>query len=451
MTQEELLIRLTNNLTTHHLATPTDRILLAVSGGADSVCMLDLFVKAGYNVAIAHVNFHLRGDDSNRDELFVRGLAKKYNVEIFVKSFDTKSYAEDKHISIEMAARDLRYAEFEQIMNKNGYAVTAVAHHIDDAVETFMLNLLRGTGISGLTGMHEKNGRIIRPMLGFTRKEIEQYIKDNGLEYVTDVTNFETEFSRNKIRNCVIPYFEEINPSFRNSFADTFKYMQQVKDIYYEEIERQKDRMIVNEESDIKIDIEKLLQYPHREAFMFEVLRTYGFNKQQVAQIATALTSGSGKLFISNTHRLVKDRKYLIINQLDNFKSTSPLLIPLNQLVEKYLIWGDCRFEFDIIDYTADINLKCGNQTAFFDLDKLVFPLEIRHWHSGDTIVPFGQKQPKKLSDIFINQKLTLADKERVPILCSGGNIIWAVGIRASDYCKVTPNTKRILRIFKVL
>ena len=204
----------------HSLANKSQKTLLAISGGADSVCMLDMFVKAGYKVAIAHVNFHLRGEDSNRDEAFVRALAKKYNVEIFTKSFDTKSYAAEKHISIEMAARDLRYAEFDRLMNTHGFRCTAVAHHLDDAVETFMLNLLRGTGISGLTGMHEKNGRIIRPMLCFTRHEIEEYLNNNGLEYVTDITNFETEYSRNKIRNCVIPYFEQINPSFRHSFAD---------------------------------------------------------------------------------------------------------------------------------------------------------------------------------------------------------------------------------------
>ena len=424
----------------HSLANKSQKTLLAISGGADSVCMLDMFVKAGYKVAIAHVNFHLRGEDSNRDEAFVRALAKKYNVEIFVKSFDTKSYAAEQHISIEMAARDLRYAEFEQIMDKNGYAVTAVAHHLDDAVETFMLNLLRGTGISGLTGMHEKNGRIIRPMLCFTRQEIEEYIKNNGLEYVTDVTNFETEFSRNKIRNCVVPYFEQINPSFRNSFADTFKYMRQVKDVYFEEIERQKNNMLVNDNGCIKIDIDKLLQYPHRQAFMFEILHPYGFNKQQLEQIEASLTGESGKIFTSNTHRLLKDRKYLIINNLDKKQDTTPLLITKDIICKGDLVWGDYKFKVDIIENTPDVNLKCGSKTAFFDLDKLHFPLEIRHWQKGDTIVPFGRKQPKKLSDIFIDHKLSVVQKERIAIICSGSDIIWAVEIRAADTCSIGAN-----------
>ena len=435
----------------NRLATQDDHILLAISGGADSVAMLDLFAKAEYNFAIAHANFHLRGDDSNRDEAFVRSLAKKYGVDIFVKSFDTKSYAAEKHISIEMAARELRYAEFERIMNQHGFDSTAVAHHIDDAIETFMLNLLRGSGISGLTGMHPKNGRIIRPMLCFTRQEIEDYIKNNGLEYVTDVTNFENEFSRNKIRNCVVPYFEQINPSFRNSFADTFKYMSQVKDIYLEEIERQKSNMLANDNGCIRIDIEKLLQYPHRQAFMFEILHPYGFNKQQIEQIEGALTGESGKIFTSNSHQLIKDRKYLIINPLDCKKIESPLLITKDRIGKGDLVWGDYRFNVEIIDNTPDVNLKCGNKTAFFDLDKLQFPLEIRHWQEGDTIVPFGRRQPKKLSDIFIDHKLSVVQKKRIAILCSGSDIIWAVEIRAAETCKVTSTTTHILRITNTL
>ncbi len=446
-----MLARFTANIKFHNLATKDDHILLAISGGADSVCMLDLFVKAGFKVAIAHVNFHLRGEESNRDEAFVRQLAKKYSVDIFVKSFDTKSYAADNHISIEMAARDLRYAEFERLMDNHGFNSTAVAHHIDDAVETFMLNLLRGTGISGLTGMHEKNGRIIRPMLCFTRQEIEDYIKNNDLEYVTDVTNFETEFSRNKIRNCVVPYFEQINPSFRNSFADTFKYMRQVKDIYFEEIERQKHNMLLNDNGCIKIDIDKLLQYPHRQAFMFEILHPYGFNKQQLKQIEESLTGESGKIFTSNTHQLLKDRKYLIINYLGKNKDTSPLLITKDIIGKGDLVCGDYKFKIDIIENTPDVNLKCGNKTAFFDLDKLRFPLEIRHWQKGDTIVPFGRKQPKKLSDIFIDNKLSVIQKERIAIISSGGDIIWAVEIRAADTCKVTSSTTHILRITNML
>ena len=446
-----MLTRFVQSIDTHQLATNSNHILLAISGGADSVAMLDMFAKCGYKFAIVHVNFHLRGDDSNRDEAFVRSLAKKYNVEIFVKNFDTKSYANNKHISIEMAARELRYAEFDRLMNTYGFDSTAVAHHIDDAIETFMLNLLRGTGISGLTGMHPKNGRIIRPMLCFTRHEIEDYIKNNGLEYVTDVTNFENEFSRNKIRNCVIPYFQQINPSFRNSFADTFKYMQQVKDIYCEEIERQKKVSTISNNEELKIDINKLLQYRHRKAFMFEMLRQYGFNKKQIEQIEYSLNSESGKIFTSSSHQLLKDRKYLIINKL-NQKITPPLLIQENALNQNQGVfyWDKYKFEFEICN-NANINLKCGKQTAFFDYDKLTFPLEIRHWHNGDIMVPFGLTQAKKLSDIFIDHKLSVIDKEQTAILCSGNNIIWAVGIRAADTCKVTSKTIRILRINSAL
>ena len=447
-----MIQRFKNFIRQNNLVEDNAKILLAVSGGADSVAMLDLFVKAGYNVAIAHVNFHLRGNDSNRDEQFVTSLANKYNVKIFVKSFDTNSYAAKNHISIEMAARDLRYAEFNYLMETHGFSCTAVAHHIDDAVETFMLNLLRGTGISGLTGMHEINGKIIRPMLCFTRNEIENYIKINGLQYVTDVTNFETEFSRNKIRNCIVPYFEQINPSFRNSFADTFKYMRQVKDIYFDEIERQKNNMLINDDDCIKIDINALLQYPYREAFLFEVLRNYGFNKQQVAQINTALTAESGKTFISNKYRLIKDRNYLIIKELDNVSTIDNTEIIQKEDIERGVFnSGDVKLKFELFDYYPDFQLKCDSQTAFFDYDKLTFPLTLRHWQQGDTFVPFGKNQTKKLSNLFIDNKLSVDQKSQVRILCSNNNIIWVVGIRASNLCRVSSNTRCILKIYNNL
>ena len=445
-----MLQRFNQYIATNHLADRSQKILLAVSGGADSVAMLDLFAKAGFNIAISHVNFHLRGADSNRDEDFVRSLALKYNVQIFVKSFDTQSYAAEKHISIEMAARELRYAEFEQIMDNHGFAVTAVAHHIDDAIETFMLNLLRGTGISGLTGMHNQNGRIIRPMLCFSRRDIEKYVQDCGLQYVTDVTNFETEFSRNKIRNCVAPYFEQINPSYRNSFAETFTYLQQVKAIYYKEIEDQKRRITRTVGGETFVSIPELLQYPQKEALMFEILRQYGFNKTQSSQILNTADAESGKTFVGSGYRLVKDRNMFIISHLDAADNGQEVLLG-REVIETGEYRGDgCVLRFDIIPKT-DFSPERDSSTAYFDFDCIEFPLVLRRWRSGDTMVPFGRRQPKKLSDIFIGDKLTLLQKERVPILCSGAKIIWAVGIRASDTFKVTSKTSRILRIISKL
>ena len=445
-----MLHRFINFINHHHLAHQGSPILLAVSGGADSVAMLDMFAKAGFKFAIAHVNFHLRGDESNRDEQFVRSLAEKYGAEIFVKSFDTERYATDNHLSIEMAARDLRYAEFEQIMNKNGYAVTAVAHHIDDSIETFVLNALRGSGINGLTGIRVSNGRIIRPMLCFSRKEIEKYVEDNKLEYVTDRTNLETDFSRNKIRNCVAPYFEQINPSYRNSFAQTFSYLQQVKEIYFQEIENQRKRLTRTEGNDTHISIPELMQHPQKEAVLFELLRPFGFNKTQSAQILSAADAESGKSFISHGYRLIKDRNSFIISPIDDKTTETETLIG-NDIINKGVYSGNgCELRFDFIS-PSDFHPGRDQSTAYFDFDSLQMPLTLRHWHEGDTIVPFGRQKPKKLSDIFVDMKLTRAHKERVPILCSGGNIIWAVGVRASDCCKVSTETKRILRITKVL
>ncbi|MBR4441440.1 MAG: tRNA lysidine(34) synthetase TilS [Bacteroidales bacterium] len=445
-----MLQRFNQYIATHHLADRSQQILLAISGGADSVSMLDLFAKAGFDIAISHVNFHLRGDDSNRDEAFVRSLAHSYNVPIFVKDFDTQSYAAEKHISIEMAARELRYAEFEKIMDHHGFASTAVAHHIDDAIETFLLNLLRGTGISGLTGMHSRNGRIIRPMLCFSRKDIEKYVQDNGLQYVTDVTNFETEFSRNKIRNCVAPYFEQINPSYRNSFAETFTYLQQVKEIYYREIEDQKRRITRTIGGETLVSIPELMQYHQKEALMFEILRQYGFNKTQVSQILNAAEAESGKTFMSDNYRLVKDRNMFVISNFKEEDNGQEILLGRDALAKGEFRGDGCVLRFDIIPKT-DFSPERDSSTAYFDFDSIEFPLVLRHWQSGDTIVPFGRRQPKKLSDIFIDHKLTILEKERVRILCSGGKIIWAVGIRAADTYKVTPKTLHILRIISEL
>lgn len=439
-----------NYIASHSLTDKSQKILLAISGGADSVAMLDMFAKNGYKFAIAHINFHLRGDDSNRDELFVRALAEKYGVEIFVKSFDTERYAKDNHLSIEMAARDLRYAEFNRLMDTYGFNCTAVAHHIDDAVETFMLNLLRGTGISGLTGMHHKNGRIIRPMLCFSRKEIKNYIHNNGLEFVTDRTNFETEFARNKIRNCVAPYFEEINPSYRNNFAETFTYLQQVKEIYYNEIEKQKQRITKTHGSETEISIPQLMQYPQKEALLFEILRNFGFNKTQVRQILIAAEAESGKSFSGNGYRLIKDRNTFIINKLETETQKTETLIYLENIQQGEYHDHNISLKFDIINH-AEFNPTRDSNTAYFDLDCIKFPLVIRHWQSGDYIVPFGRKQTKKLSDIFIDQKLTLIEKGRVRVLCSDGIIIWAIGIRPADTFKVTSKTTRILRITSML
>ena len=439
-----------NYIATQSLTDKSQKILLAISGGADSVAMLDLFAKSGYKIAIAHVNFHLRGRESDRDEQFVRALATQYGADIFVKSFDTEHYAKDNRLSIEMAARELRYNEFERIMDENGFAVTAVAHHIDDAVETFMLNLMRGTGISGLTGMHPKNGRIIRPMLCFSRKEIEEYIHKNGLEFVTDRTNFETEFARNKIRNCVAPYFEQINPSYRNSFAETFTYLQQVKEIYFAEIEKQKQLITHINGNETVISIPLLMRYQQKEALLFEILRPFGFNKTQARQIMQAAEAESGKSFSGNGFRLIKDRDTFIINKLEEESPEIEALIGLDTIKQGEYQYHHHRLKFDIIS-SADFKPTRNCSTAYFDLDKLTFPLVLRHWKTGDTIVPFGRRQPKKLSDIFINQKLTLIEKERVPVLCSGATIIWAVGIRTADTFKVTSTTTRILRIISML
>ncbi|MBQ3655328.1 MAG: tRNA lysidine(34) synthetase TilS [Bacteroidales bacterium] len=419
-----------------------DKILLAVSGGTDSVVMCDLSFHAGLKFAICHINFNLRGEDSVEDELFVRGLASKYGVEIFVKSFNTLQYAEKTKQSVEMAARELRYGEFERIMNTEGFDYTAVAHQKDDAVETFFLNLLRGSSIRGLTGIKMKNNRIIRPLLCFSRREILQYIEDNRLSFRLDKTNLETEFSRNKIRNEILPLFEEINPSFKDNAALSLKFLSGVKTIYEDVIAKKKSEIL----SDNIVKISDILDFIEPETLLFEITSEYGFNRVQCSEIFRTFSSdGSGKVFYSPSHKILKDRNTLIISEINE-----PLAI-FTEIKEDDInrgikVFDKGRLKFSVIT-KDDFSPVRDNKTVYFDLEKLVFPLEISPWHLGDFFVPFGGKFKKKLSDFFVDNKLSVNAKQNVRLLKSQGKIIWIIGMRASSLFKVGGSTKKILKI----
>lgn len=420
----------------------SDKILLAVSGGTDSVVMCDLAFHAGLKFAVCHINFNLRGGDSMEDEKFVRGLASKYGVKCFVKSFDTLSYAEKTRQSVEMAARELRYAEFERIMDDEGFQFTAVAHQKDDAVETFFLNLLRGSSIRGLTGIKVKNNRIIRPLLCFSRREILQYIEDNRLSFRLDKTNLETEFSRNKIRNEIIPLFEEINPSFKDNAALSLKFLSGVKTVYEDVMKKKKAEIF----SGNVVKISDILDFTEPEALLFEIIADFGFNRVQVAEIfRTFFSETSGKFFYSPTHKILKDRNSLIISKINE-----PAAI-FTEITKEDINSGVKVFDKGVLKFSVitknEFSPKRDNKTAYFNLDKLVFPLEISPWHSGDFFVPFGGNFKKKLSDFFVDNKLTVSDKQNVRLLKCQGKILWIIGMRASSLFKVGVGTKKILKI----
>ncbi|MBQ5872524.1 MAG: tRNA lysidine(34) synthetase TilS [Bacteroidales bacterium] len=427
----------------NNLFSKDDRILIALSGGVDSVVLATLMHKANYNIALAHCNFHLRDEESNRDEAFVRSWAKENNVELFVKEFDTYGYMKENKISLEMAARDLRYEWFNSLMETKKFDFLCTAHHLDDSIETFFINLLRGTGIAGLHGIQAKNDKITRPLLFATREEILNYAKENNITYVEDSTNAETKFTRNKIRHNLFPILREINPNFENALKKDIEYLNDTEFIFRKEIEKAKSEIIETEQEVIKINISKLKQLNPMKIYLYEILSEYGFNETNTNDILPCLDEISGKQFFSKTHRLVKDREYIFIDVIKNNTTNdfflidncqSSLIHPLKMQIE---LLRDLKF----------INISKDKNIAMLDADLLKFPLILRKWRQGDSFVPFGMKKEKKLSDYFTSNKYSLLDKENQWILCSEDKILWIVGERIDDRFRISNKTKNILKI----
>ncbi|MCD8183982.1 MAG: tRNA lysidine(34) synthetase TilS [Bacteroides sp.] len=405
------------------LFTPTDNVLAALSGGADSVALLRLLQALGYTCEAAHCNFHLRGAESDRDEAFVRQLCQEHGITLHVVHFDTMRTAEERHISIEMAARELRYEWFEKVRKECGAAITAVAHHQDDSVETLLLNLIRGTGINGLCGIRPKNGHIVHPLLCLDREEIIEYLKRIGQDFVTDSTNLQDEYTRNKIRLNLLPMMHEINPSVRESLLATSRHLNDVATIYKKGIEESKQRVQTAE----GIRIDALMQEPAPETLLFEILYPLGFNAAQVKGIARALSGQPGKIFTTENWRVLKDREYLLIE---------PLKAPQQP-----------ELKIEEHPYSPDFIIPRDKNTACFDADKLLHPLSLRLWKQGDTFAPFGMKGRKKVSDYLTDRKFSLLCKERQWVLCCGEDIIWLVGERTDNRFRIDGETKKVITI----
>ena len=401
------------------------KILIALSGGADSVALLCILHAAGYPCEAAHCNFHLRGEESNRDEQFVRQLCKKYGIHLHTIDFDTTRYAAEKHISIEMAARELRYNWFEEIRNQCRADVVAIAHHPDDSVETILLNLIRGTGITGLLGIRPRNGVIVRPLLCINREEIMRYLQSIGQDYVTDSTNLEDEYTRNKIRLNLLPLMQTINPSVKNSLIETGNYLSDVATIYNRYIEEAKTRIATTE----GIRICELVKEPAPEALLFEILHPLGFNSAQIKDIVHSLHGQSGKQFSSKEWRVIKDREFLL---LEKIQSEDKEELPFQIIKEEK-------------EYTSDFQIPRKKGTACFDADKLDGTISYRKWRTGDTFIPFGMKGKKKVSDYLTDRKFSISQKERQWVLCCGERIAWLIGERTDNRFRIDETTRRVV------
>lgn len=404
------------------------RIIVALSGGADSVALLRILHTLGYDCEAAHCNFHLRGIESDRDEMFVRKLCKTMRTPLHTIDFATEQYAIEKKISIEMAARELRYQWFAEIKEKTKADVIAVAHHQDDSVETVLLNLIRGTGINGLLGIRPKNGDIVRPLLCISRKEITDYLQNAGQEYMTDSTNLQDEYTRNKIRLNLLPLMQEINPLVKEHIIDTSNYLNDVNRIYNKGIEEGKQRVI--EKGNIRIV--PLLKEPSPRALLFEILYPLGFNAAQTKNILAMLEGQTGKQFISKDGwRVVKDRELLLIDKK-----------------EKQEIPPFCLIKEEK-EYTKDFIIPREKHIACFDTDKLIGELNLRKWQTGDIFIPFGMKGKKKVSDYLTDRKFSIIQKENQWVLCCGDKIIWIVGERTDNRFRIDEKTKKVT-VFKM-
>lgn len=422
----------------YQLLTAGKPVLVGVSGGADSIALLTVLVELGYSCIVGHCNFHLRGEESMRDECFTETYARKLGLPFVKVDFNTRDYAAEHHLSVEMAARELRYVWFEEMRCVHDAQAIAVAHHRDDNVETVLMNLIRGSGIRGMSGIRPKNGFVIRPLLSVARQEILQWLAERQLEYVTDSTNLSAAYTRNFIRLRVLPLLETINPSVRTAINRTAEHLAETESLFAYVMADARKRVF---EAENRLSIKALMQYPSPKTVLFELLKAFHFTPSSVDEIFLSLNKESGKLFFSSSHRLVKDRDCL-------------LLSPLAAAGEKevYFLTGEegcwsgpIDLAFSRIVRIEELHIQKDKDIAYFDLDKLKFPLVLRHWQQGDWFVPFGMQGRKKLSDYFSDKKFSRLEKEQVWLLCSGDEVIWIVGERSDNRFRVECATKRCL------
>lgn len=419
------------------LLKPHDTVIVGVSGGADSMALLDILILLGYRCIAAHCNFHLRGEESDGDAAFVKKWCEDNDIEFIAVDFDTHQFAADKKISIEMAARELRYNWFEMVRQQFHADCIAVAHHKDDSIETVLLNLIRGTGIKGLTGISPKNGRVVRPLLGVTREEIEHYLRERTIGYVTDKTNNEDIYTRNFIRINILPKLQEINPSVKDAIYRTSQNLTEAEKVYQSAINEQ----IKNVFRDNIIDIAALKKTPSPLSVLFELLSPMGFHPSVIEDIAESLDAVSGKIFYAENLRLIKDRNSFILDAMPEKIEQSESVF-IDKVTQEITLPIHLKISIE-----APHQIKKSNRFLYADADKLSFPLELRKWQPGDWFIPFGMKGKKKLSDFFTDRKLNLKEKENAWVLLSGKNIVWVVGRRPDNRFRVTEHTKSVLKI----
>jgi tRNA(Ile)-lysidine synthase len=419
-----------------------DRVLMAVSGGIDSMVMADLFTRAVFDTGIAHCNFCLRGREADKDEELVRKFAADHDIQFFSKRFDTKGYAAGNGISIQMAARELRYNWFDEIMKENGFNTTAIAHNLNDNIETLLINLTRGTGITGLTGIKPSGNRIIRPLLFASRDSIEAYSRQYRIKYREDKSNAETKYIRNKIRHLVIPVLKEINPSIEVTLNETAERLSGINEIVTVFINKLRQSVSNKKDDNIILNINKLRPYIDNTSVLYELTKPYGITNTLLKDLRNIIDGRSGGQIFTGTHRIIKNRYELIISCRSDKENESYEIKTIAEL-RKVPFIGSAR----IVSIPDNYSVPSDQGTACLDHAKICFPLLIRIWRPGDCFYPLGMKQKKKLSDYFTDRKYSIPEKEKAYILESNGKIAWIIGERIDDRFKITKQSTKALII----
>jgi tRNA(Ile)-lysidine synthase len=438
-----MLKEVENFIKTENLFTEREKLLLAISGGIDSVVLLHVLMQLGFRPVLAHCNFSLRGEESDGDEQFVRDLAEKLNLELLVKRFDTKTYAAQKKLSTQMAARELRYNWFTRLSEERGFTKVVLGHHRDDQLETFLINLFRGSGITGLKAMKAGNGLLVRPLLNTSRKTIEAYAAQHQLVWREDSTNRETNYLRNKIRHSLLIEIEAVDPAYLRKMSESILMLQREEALYRQLLKDFFTNQFQNDE-DHKLSKKLFLNHPEGLMLLYEYLKQFGYNYEQAEQIFETLKNSPGRLFYSKSHQLLIDRNTLQIRLLeDNDPAEYFLIQELDEVIEKPILLKISKFDFMSMN-DIDKDASC----AALDFDQLYFPLQIRRWRQGDRFKPLGMRGEKLVSDFFIDQQFSLFEKQDTWLLINGNQeVIWVIGHRIDDRYKITRRTKMVYQL----
>lgn len=427
-----------NHISNHFPFLQGKKLLLAVSGGLDSMVLVHLFQQLNYEIVVLHCNFQLRGLESFEDQQFIQEYSNTNAIPFVFTQFDTEAFAADFKVCIQVAARELRYSWFyEQLaIQKGDFILTA--HHADDNLETFLINLSRGTGLEGLTGIPAQNEKVIRPLLSFSRQQMEEYASVNKLKWREDSSNASDKYLRNKIRHHLVPLLNELNPNFISSFEKTQSFLSEAQELVDDAAIMVYQQVAREEGEDIYFDLVRLLQLPNYSSYLYQWLKEFGFTAWD--DIYELVDGQSGKQVLAPYFRLIKDRDCLILSPLPSQEN--------QQEFEIESVESKVKFPLNLVFSTVSKIGVASNSTIFVDQDKLVFPLTLRHWNEGDVFQPFGMEgKSKKVSKLFKDEKLSLIDKEKVWLLCSNNQVVWVVGIRQDERFKIDPNSKNLLKI----